>query len=42
MVLETLEKINAEVDVVVGIAANGIPLASMIAYELGRFSSLSS
>jgi orotate phosphoribosyltransferase len=35
MVLETLEKINAEVDVVVGIAANGIPLASMMAYELG-------
>ncbi|WP_416182835.1 orotate phosphoribosyltransferase-like protein [Methanosarcina sp.] len=35
MVLETLEKTNAEVDVVVGIAANGIPLASMIAYELG-------
>ena len=35
MVLETLEKTNAEVDVVVGIAANGIPLASMMAYELG-------
>ncbi|KKH46672.1 orotate phosphoribosyltransferase-like protein [Methanosarcina sp. 1.H.A.2.2] len=35
MVLETLEKENAEVDVVVGIAANGIPLASMMAYELG-------
>lgn len=35
MVLETLEKINVEVDVVVGIAANGIPLASMMAYELG-------
>lgn len=34
MVLETLEKINVEVDVVVGIAANGIPLASMMAYEL--------
>ena len=34
MVLETLEKANAEVDVVVGIAANGIPLASMMAYEL--------
>lgn len=34
MVLETLEKSNAEVDVVVGIAANGIPLASMMAYEL--------
>ncbi|AKB18038.1 MULTISPECIES: orotate phosphoribosyltransferase-like protein [unclassified Methanosarcina] len=35
MVLETLEKANADVDVVVGIAANGIPLASMMAYELG-------
>lgn len=35
MVLETLEKTNAKVDVVVGIAANGIPLASMMAYELG-------
>lgn len=35
MVLETMEKANAEVDVVVGIAANGIPLASMMAYELG-------
>jgi orotate phosphoribosyltransferase len=35
MVFETLEKINVEVDVVVGIAANGIPLASMMAYELG-------
>jgi orotate phosphoribosyltransferase len=34
MVLETLEKTNAEVDVVVGVAANGIPLASMMAYEL--------
>jgi orotate phosphoribosyltransferase len=34
MVLETMEKTNAEVDVVVGIAANGIPLASMMAYEL--------
>ncbi len=34
MVLETLEKTNAEVDVVVGVAANGIPLASMVAYEL--------
>jgi orotate phosphoribosyltransferase len=33
MVLETLEKTNAEVDVVVGVAANGIPLASMMAYE---------
>ena len=34
MVFETLEKINVEVDVVVGIAANGVPLASMMAYEL--------
>lgn len=34
MVLETLEKVNAEVDVVVGVAANGVPLASMVAYEL--------
>ncbi|WP_440948614.1 orotate phosphoribosyltransferase-like protein [Methanosarcina sp. T3] len=34
MVFETMEKANAEVDVVVGIAANGIPLASMMAYEL--------
>ncbi|MGB9938965.1 orotate phosphoribosyltransferase-like protein [Methanosarcina sp.] len=34
MVLETLGKTNTEVDVVVGIAANGIPLASMVAYEL--------
>ncbi|AAM05903.1 orotate phosphoribosyltransferase-like protein [Methanosarcina acetivorans] len=34
MVLETMEKVNAEVDVVVGIAANGVPLASMMAYEL--------
>lgn len=34
MVTETLEKTNAEVDVVVGIAANGIALASMMAYEL--------
>jgi len=34
MVLETLEKTDSEVDVVVGIAANGIPLASMMAYEL--------
>ena len=34
MVLETLENVDAEVDVVVGIAANGIPLASMMAYEL--------
>lgn len=35
VVLETLEKIDAEVDVVVGVAANGIPLASMMADELG-------
>ncbi|HWR25860.1 MAG TPA: orotate phosphoribosyltransferase-like protein [Methanosarcina sp.] len=35
MVLETLEKTNAEVDVVVGVAASGIPLASMMAHELG-------
>lgn len=35
MVLETLEKTNAEVDVVVGVAASGIPLASMMANELG-------
>ena len=35
MVLETLEKTNAEVDVVVGVAARGIPLASMMANELG-------
>lgn len=35
MVLETLEKTNTEVEVVVGIAGNGIPLASMMAYELG-------
>jgi orotate phosphoribosyltransferase len=35
MALETLEKTNTEVDVVVGIAANGIPLASMMAYEMG-------
>jgi orotate phosphoribosyltransferase len=34
MVLETLEKTDAEVDVVIGVAANGIPLASMMAYEL--------
>jgi orotate phosphoribosyltransferase len=31
MVLETLEKTNTEVDVVVGVAASGIPLASMMA-----------
>jgi orotate phosphoribosyltransferase len=35
MVLETLENTNSEVDVVVGVAASGIPLASMMAYELG-------
>lgn len=35
MVLETLEKTNSEVDVVVGVAASGIPLASMMANELG-------
>ena len=35
MVLETLEKINTKVDVVVGVDASGIPLASMMAYELG-------
>jgi orotate phosphoribosyltransferase len=35
MVLETLEKTNTEVDVVVGVAASGIPLASMMANELG-------
>ncbi|MGB9927949.1 MAG: orotate phosphoribosyltransferase-like protein [Methanosarcina sp.] len=35
MVLETLEKTNTEVDVVVGVAASGIPLASMMAHELG-------
>ncbi|AKJ40252.1 MULTISPECIES: orotate phosphoribosyltransferase-like protein [Methanosarcina] len=35
VVLETLGKTNTEVDVVVGVAANGIPLASMMAYELG-------
>lgn len=34
MVFETLEKTDAEVDVVIGIASNGIPLASMMAYEL--------
>jgi orotate phosphoribosyltransferase len=34
MVLDTLDKINTEVDVVVGVAANGIPLASMVVYEL--------
>jgi orotate phosphoribosyltransferase len=35
MVLETLEKTNTEVDVVVGVAASGIPLASLMANELG-------
>jgi orotate phosphoribosyltransferase len=35
MVLETLENTNTEVDVVVGVAASGIPFASMMAYELG-------
>jgi orotate phosphoribosyltransferase len=35
MVHETLEKTNTEVDVVVGVAANGVPLASLMAYELG-------
>ena len=35
MVLETLEKTNTKVDVVVGVAASGIPLASMMANELG-------
>jgi orotate phosphoribosyltransferase len=35
MVLETLEKSNTRVDVVVGVAASGIPLASMMANELG-------
>ena len=35
MVLETLEKINTKVKVVVGVTASGIPLASMMAYELG-------
>jgi orotate phosphoribosyltransferase len=35
MVLETLEKTNTGVDVVVGVAASGIPLASMMANELG-------
>ena len=34
MVLETLENTNTEVDVVVGVAASGIPFASMMAYEL--------
>lgn len=35
MVLETLEKTNTTVDVVVGIAASGIPMASLMANELG-------
>ena len=35
IVFETLEKTNAEVDVVVGVAASGIPLASMMANEMG-------
>jgi len=34
LVYETLEKTNTDVDVVVGVAANGIPLAMMMAYEL--------
>ena len=34
MVLKTLEKTNTEVDVVVGVANSGIPLASLMAYEL--------
>ena len=35
MVHETLENTNTEVDVVVGVANSGIPLASLMAYELG-------
>jgi orotate phosphoribosyltransferase len=35
MVLETLKNTNTEVDVVVGVANSGIPLASLMAYELG-------
>lgn len=35
LVYETLEKTDTDVDVVVGVAANGIPLAMMMAYELG-------
>ncbi|MDD2440215.1 MAG: orotate phosphoribosyltransferase-like protein [Methanosarcinaceae archaeon] len=35
MVLETLDRTNGEVDVVVGVAASGVPLASMMADELG-------
>ena len=34
MVFETLGETDTEVDVVVGVAANGIPLASLMAYEL--------
>jgi orotate phosphoribosyltransferase len=34
MALETLENTNTEVDVVVGVANSGIPLASLMAYEL--------
>jgi orotate phosphoribosyltransferase len=40
MVLETLEKTNTEVDVVVGVAASGVPLASMMANELGAYFAL--
>ena len=35
MVLEALENTNTKVDVVVGVAASGIPLASMMAEEMG-------
>ncbi len=35
MVLETLGKTNTKVDAVVGVAASGIPLASLMANELG-------
>ncbi len=35
MVLEILEKTNSEVDVVVGVAASGVPRASLMANELG-------
>jgi orotate phosphoribosyltransferase len=34
LVYETLGKTNTDVDVVVGVAANGIPMAMMMAYEL--------
>ena len=34
MVLKTLENTNTEVDVVVGVATSGIPLASMMADEM--------